>query len=214
MQPAPLPAAAPPPAPEGLSAERARQRPDVAALRARVEAARAQVAVARAALLPQVALVGSWTKNQGLGSFSAASESYVGLGLTWDAWGWGRRWAELRAARFDAARAEAGLRGLEAGAVAEAEAALSEAELARDAWETHRDEVALARANLDLARARYEAHAIAMADLLQAQALFAQARAEEVGAWHDALLALAKVQDALGLPIDPLGGWPAAEGAP
>ncbi len=217
VQPAPLAAAEPPPAPGALSAdlaERARHRPDVEALRARVDAARAQVAVARAALLPQVAVVGSWTKNQGLGSFSAATESYVGLGLTWDAWAWGRRWAELRAARFDAARAEAGLRGLEAGAVVEAEAALSDAELAREAWETHRDEVELARANLDLARARYEAHAIPMTDLLEAQALFARARAEEVGAWHDALLALARVQDALGLPVDPLRGLSAGETAP
>ncbi len=205
LEPVDLDLGALPPLPETVP-DPAPALPSLRALAARREAALADRNRLRADLLPQVGAIASWTRNWGLGTFSADREWYVGLGLEWEALDWGRHWYAAREANFQAEKAAVGLAALERGSRLQADAALVDARVARAALESSRTTVAQADENLRIVTARFDAHVAPATDLLEAEALRSRAEADGLSATFDYLLAVARAQEALGLPVRPLEG--------
>jgi len=205
LQPADLDLATLPPLPEAVPAPAATL-PTLQALAARREAALANRNRLRADLLPQVGAIGSWTRNWGLGTFSAEQEWYVGLGLQWEGLDWGRHWYAAKEAGFQAEQAAVGLAAMERGARLQADAALVDARVAQAALEASRTTVDQAEENLRIVTARFDAHVAPATDLLEAETLRSKAEADGLAATFDYLLAVARAQAALGIPVRPLEG--------
>ncbi|MBN1336686.1 MAG: TolC family protein [Deltaproteobacteria bacterium] len=204
LQPEDLDLGALPPLPEALPVPTAL--PTLTALAARREAALANRNRLRSDLLPQVGAIASWTRNWGLGTFSAEHEWYVGLGLEWEALDWGRHWYAAKEAGFQAEQAAVGLAAMERGARLQADAALVDARVARAAVETSRTTVDQAEENLRIVTARFDARVAPATDLLEAETLRSKAEADGLSATFDYLLAVARAQEALGMPVRPLEG--------
>jgi outer membrane protein TolC len=81
-------------------------RPELVALRARVQAARANAKVERAPLYPTVNAIGTFQYNTGQGPFMPKSAFFAGLTLEWNLWDWGQNWNKVKAAEADARRAQ------------------------------------------------------------------------------------------------------------
>ena len=173
---------------------------------AQAEAARAGWRASQAGLVPQVGALAHWARDEGVGELAASKELYAGIGLDWDIWSWGRKRAELAEAEARLRQAEAGLSGQREAAILQAEAALKQADLAEAAWRTAGVSTSQAEENLRIEQAKFEAHTSTSADLLQAETLLTKAQADRVASVTDYLLAVAKAQDALGLPVAPFSG--------
>jgi outer membrane protein TolC len=183
-----------------------RAAPATRAMDAKLQAAEAARRRAVAGLLPQLALMGNWTHNWGLGTMSADEEWYVGMGLQWEPWTWGRNVHAVREAEARAAQARAGLEGLGRGAGLEAEAALGQARIAAKAVEAYAKSLEQAEENLRVVSARYEVRTASTADLLEAETLALKARVDHAGGVLDVLVAVARAQAALGLEPRPQEG--------
>ena len=130
----------------------------------------------------------------------------MGLGLEWEVWAWGRKHYAAQEAAAQLAQADAGVQALRSGVLLQAQAALAEAQLARQAHESSHAITEHAAENLRILRARFEAHTATAADLLQAETLHTKAATAEIGSAIDYLVAIAMLQDILGLPVQPLRG--------
>ncbi|MFH1466381.1 MAG: TolC family protein [Pseudomonadota bacterium] len=180
--------------------------PQVGALRHKATAAAADRNRLAADRLPQLAAIAHYERNWGVGSLAIPESWFVGLGLDWDVWSWGRKHYAAEQAAARARQAQVGLAALSDGLLLQAQAALEEALMAQEAREVRRDSVAQADENLRIVQARFEAHTATATDLLEAQTLRAKAATDEITAAYDYLVAVAKLQQALGLVVDPLAG--------
>ncbi len=186
---------------------------DVAALSYKAQAALAARNAARADLVPQVAALATWERYWGLGDLTDSNAWYVGLGLEWDVWDWGRTYQQARQADAQANQASAGLRALREGALMQASSALNDAEIALEAYQVSKITKQQAEENLRIVNARFESHMASATDLLDAEALALKARSQQVSSYYDYLVDISILQDALGLPIDPMTGVLLAGGA-
>ena len=191
---------------QGSVAARAPRHPSMQALSYQARAARHGANAAWAGIIPQVAGIGAYEHNWGVGELAAAESWYLGIGLQWDVWSWGRNWYAAKESVARARQAELGLDALRQGITLQAEAALMEAELARGAQEASLITVDQAAENLRIVTARFDAHTATATDLLEAETLYTKAQGDQVRATFDYLVALARGQDALGLPIAPMAG--------
>jgi outer membrane protein len=191
---------------EDVALERALLHPAVKSLEEKSVAARAGRNRANADRIPQVVGMATWTRNWGVGSFAAAEEMYVGLGLQWEMWAWGRRHYAARESGARARQAQVGLIGRQAGAELEVRAALSELDLTRNAWMAAGTTVGQAEENLRIVTALFNGHKAPATDILEAEALLSKARSDRIGATYDALVAIALVQSLVALPVAPLEG--------
>ncbi len=180
--------------------------PEVRALEAQVDAALANRNRLQADRVPQIAAIASYERNWGLGSLAIPESWFVGFGMEWDVWSWGRKHYDAQQAVAQAAQAQAGLEALRDGMELKAEAMLEEARLALQAREARAVSTAQAGENLRIVRAQFEARTATATQLLEAETLHTQASTDEIVAAFDYLVALARLQHALGLPIRPLEG--------
>lgn len=180
--------------------------PQYGALQHKAEAATADRNRLQAERLPQIAAIAHYERNWGVGSLAIPESWFVGFGMEWDVWSWGRKHYDAQAAAARARQAEVGLAALSDGLRLQAEAAREEALMAEQAREVRKDTVAQADENLRIIQARFEAHTATATDLLEAETLRMKAATDEITAAYDFVVAVAKLQQALGLPIDPLAG--------
>ncbi len=180
--------------------------PAVRAMEAQAEAALAERNRLHAERVPQLAALASWERNWGLGSLAEEETLFLGLGMEWELWGWGRKHYEAQEAAAQARQAQLGLRALRQGAELEAEAVLADARLALAAYHASQTTTTQADENQRIVAARFEAHSATATDLLEAETLRTKARGDELAAAFDYMIALARAQDALGLPVLPLEG--------
>lgn len=82
-----------------------KQRPDARVADARAEQAARGVDVARAEYFPNVLAIGNYTRNEGQGEFAIKDSAFVGVSLQWNLWDWGKRKADVQAARAQARQA-------------------------------------------------------------------------------------------------------------
>jgi outer membrane protein len=180
--------------------------PELRALEAQADAALANRNRLQADRVPQIAAIASYERNWGLGSLAIPESWFVGFGMEWDVWSWGRKHYDAQQAVAQAAQAQAGLEALRDGMELKAEAMLEEARLALQAREARAVSTAQAGENLRIVRAQFEARTATATQLLEAETLHTQASTDEIVAAFDYLVALARLQHALGLPIRPLEG--------
>jgi outer membrane protein len=180
--------------------------PAVRKLEAQADAALANRNRLRAEAIPQIAALASYEQNWGLGSLAIPESWFVGFGMEWELWAWGRKHFDAQQAAAQAAQARIGLEALRDGMTLQAEAMLVEAELALQARESRRVSTAQAAENLRIVRAKFEAHTATATDLLEAETLHTKAATDEIVAAFDYLVAIARLQHALGLPIEPQRG--------
>jgi outer membrane protein len=180
--------------------------PEVRMLEAQADAALANRNRLHAERIPQIAAIASYEQNWGLGSLAIPESWFVGFGMEWELWAWGRKHFDAQQAAAQAAQAQTGLEALRDGMTLQAEAMLAEAELALQAREARAVSTAQAAENLRIVRAKFEAHTATATDLLEAETLHTKAATDEIVAAFDYLVALARLQHALGLPVRPLDG--------
>jgi outer membrane protein TolC len=180
------------------------QRPDLLAARATAAAADAQAASAGRDRLPSIEMRGSTDRtyywNQGV---DPADNYSLSLLLRYPLFnGFQRRW-ELAEKRREAEAAHARTASLEQLVALQVWTSYYDLQTAAQRVETSRELLASARQSADVAAGRYKAGVGSILDLLTAQSALAEARAEEVAARADWLLAAAQLahdSGALGPP--------------
>jgi outer membrane protein TolC len=188
------------PAVEALLAEAAARNPALGQARAQAEAAEARARAASRAYYPVLSLQGGAGRAWYLDPAGADPQTTwnVGLALRFPLF-------EGLAPAYDAlgARASAGAAWARADAAAQAVAlevwtSYQGLETAARRVETSRDLLASAAASAEVAQGRYQEGVGSILDLLTAQAALESARAEEIRARADSLVALAQLTRATG----------------
>ena len=185
---------------DALIAQATTDRPALAAARADAERARAHIEEVRSAYLPSVTLSSSAGRTfffapsalGGTNSFSA------GLGLRFPLFtGW-RNVFDVRAARLQAELAQEDVRGLTQQVGLQVWSSYYAVQTARQRIATSRDLLASAQESVNVASARYREGVGTILDVLTAESSLETARAQEVQARADYLLALAELAHATG----------------
>lgn len=182
---------------------RAMSRVEIRELDARVGQSRAGVRAAWSRMVPQVNVIASYQRNDG-SAFVAPNAYYIGAFLTWDVWDWGSTYygtTEARARLSQAEHAHAKLRDV---LRLEARGAFVGYGTAHDALTVAERAIAQAEENYRIESRRYEANASTSFDVLDAEALLTQVRAQYQTALYDYLVAQGALARAVG--IDPRGG--------
>lgn len=185
--------------------------PEVRKLEAQVDAALANRNRLHAERIPQIAAIAAYERNWGVGSLAIPESWFVGFGMEWEVWSWGRKHYDAQQAVAQAAQAQAGLEAMRDGMGLQAEAMLEEARLSLMARESRRVSTEQAAENLRIVRAKFDAHTATATDLLEAETLHTKASTDGIVAAFDYLVAVARLQHALGLPVQPLAGLSVGE---
>lgn len=176
-----------------------RQRPDVRAAEARLEAALARAGVARADLYPRITLFGETGRTGPPGDLSTASAIRFGygVGLSWGVFDLARTRARIIAADSEAASALAAWQSVTLAALEEADGALDALNAARLSGDAAAKAAQASRETGRLVRARFAAGGASALDLaraelvrLEAESAAALAQADVARAWIGAHLAL------------------------
>lgn len=194
------------PVPDALSADLARQRPDIAAAQASLEAASARVREAKADFYPSLTLTGS----AGLQSVAltnlpewSARQFIIGPVVHLPIFSGGALKGRLELTRAQERRAALAYRQTVLGALGEVDNALGEAHARRAALGALDGAVAASEDAFRVARNRYNQGASSYVDVLLAQRSLLANQLQRAQGQTQAALALVQVHRALG------GGWTA-----
>ncbi|HSY24872.1 MAG TPA: TolC family protein [Polyangiaceae bacterium] len=176
------------------------QRVEVRALDLRIEQGEASVSAAKAKLAPQISAVANYTHFGG-SAFQQADASYVGLVGSWDIWDWGTTWSGVTAADAQLSNARIARTKLEDQIRVEARQAFVNAQTSRDALGVARAAVTQGEENYRIVTKKFEANAATSFDMVDAESLLTQARAQVESALYDYLLARAALESATGAPL-------------
>ncbi len=164
---------------------------------ARIAQADRGVKVARSMLLPQINAFATYQYNTG-SPLQASEAKFVGLNLSWDVWDWGATYQRGREAGAQRSLAIVGRRKTEQLIRLEARAAFVEYGTAAESIGVADKAVEQAEENLRVASARFAAQAGTSFDVLDAEALLTQTRAQQKSALYSYLIAGANVRRAMG----------------
>lgn len=194
----------PPPPPVEVLVDRALvTRPELLALRARVEGADAGARALGRERLPNVAAVGAYLHTEGQGPFAEKDSAYVGATLDWPVWSWGAKSAAQDGARAGADALRAQLEQVESVVRVEVRTRADALAAALAAYEVAARSVGQAEENLRIHDTMRAAGAGTMSDLLDAEASLVEARSRTAAALYDAHRAKAALWRAVG--ADPTG---------
>jgi len=178
-------------------------RPEILALRYRLDAARAKKHTAISALLPKLNLIFNYEHNEGMGKMMPPDQYFVGLSLSWTAWDWGGAYYKLEEARATAAGLSMKAQSLKRAMALELKAKELELKAARQKLGVAKVQAELASENLRVETKRYQAGKTTTAELLRAQTEALRARNEWIALRIDVFqklqaLRVARGQDLLG----------------
>ena len=173
-------------------------RPELREIDARLSQAAAGVRVARAKLFPQINAVATYQHNEGLGFAQPKNAGYVGALLTWDAWDWGTTTAGISEARAQEAQVLAAADKVRAAIRLETRSAYMMALTSHAAVAVGRKSVEQAEENLRIETKRYESAAATALEVLDAETLLTQARAQQETTFYDYLIARSALRKAMG----------------
>jgi outer membrane protein len=179
-----------------------RTRPEKHLVAAGVAAADRGVDLAKGAYLPMLSAVGNYTHAEGQGVFAEKDSAFVGVNLQWNVWDWGKRHADLEAARSSQREAKR-------GADAMVDIVAADVHLKYRAAVTKRKSLDVAEAGLKAAEEAYRlqqvkisAGASTTTDVIDAETAVAQSRAaatiaryQYLAAWMDAIRAVGQLPD-------------------
>ena len=180
-----------------------RERPDLAAERARAAGARARLSVARSQALPSLSVGGTTTETDFLSGRPVFRNSYTAtLTVSIPLFSGGSQIYDIKAAGAAADAAALRARGFEQQVIYQVFNAYYALRTATQQVRTGADLLASATQSEQVALGRYRAGAGSLLDLLTAQAALASARADAIAArfsWYLALAELAHDTGVLGL---------------
>ena len=180
-------------------AQASSRRAEVRAFDARVEQASAKVRSARDRLIPQVTAVGNYTHVEG-SAFQQKNAAFVGLVGSWDVWDWGSTLSESHQAEARREQAKLARVKVEEQVRLEARQAAVDAETAREALELAQAALEQAEENFRIVSKRFEQAAATAFDVVDAEALLTQSRAQIETANYGWLVARLSLQRAMGEP--------------
>jgi outer membrane protein TolC len=173
------------------------ERAELREVSARVGQARAGHRAMWSSMLPQVSAVASYQRSIG-STLAQGEDAYLGLVATWDVWEWGASYSGVREASVRVRQAETGEKKLRDAITLDAQAAFVTFVTAKEALTVAEKAVTQAEENFRLQTARYEAAAATTFDVLDAESLLTQARAQLSTARYDSLIARAGISRAIG----------------
>jgi outer membrane protein len=182
-------------------------RPDLAAVRAEVEAARAGVTEARAAQFPSLEFSATAGRTYATTIPDGANSYSLSLGLTIPLFNGFARQYDVRAAEFEAEAARARAQSLRNDVVFQVFSAYYALQTATRRVATAEDLLASAEQSNQVALGRYKAGVGSVLDLLAAQTALADARAQQVDARLAWSVSLAQLAHDAGV-LDPTGRSP------
>ena len=191
--------AAPQPAdpPEACEEAALRDRADLKAARAAVEAARATRGTSYMEWVPQIGAVFNYSRSS-QSTLVSADAWYVGVNLDWALWEWGRSYYALKAAEADVRRAEAGLHEAEDAVRLEVRQAWLDAWRASADIERTRQSAALARENLQIQETLFKEKLTTTIVVIDAQSVAMTAEAQHAVAETALRVAMHRLTTAMG----------------
>jgi len=191
-----------PPARDSLSLEQAEQvaesqRMELREVEKRIAMTDRDTRLAYLRLAPQVSVVGAYIHNEG-SLFSQINAGYVGGVLSWDVWDWGTTTSGISAANVRAHQALLARSKVDDQIRLEVRQAFVDIGTASEAIEVARAAVTSAEENFRLVKKRYEANAATSFDVVDAEGLLTQARAQMQTAVYDFVIARAALHGAMG----------------
>lgn len=164
---------------------------------ARIAQARAGRNAAWTRLSPQLNAVASYSQISG-SAFQEKETRFVGLLLTWDAWDWGSSYFGAREAAAQVRQAEAASAKVRDGVALDARAAHIAYSSSVEGLSVSQAAVAQAEENYRIESRRFEENANTTFDVLDAESLLTQARAQYQTALYDSHIAAANLDRAVG----------------
>lgn len=158
------------------------------------------VAAAKKKYIPQINAVANYTH---LGGQKLAEENaeYIGLFASWDVWDWGVTSGGVDVANAQLDEARLARKKIEDQVRLEARTAFVNAETARQALGVAKTAVDQAEENYRIVSKKFEANAATSFDVVDAEALLTQARAQVETALYDYLIARAALERATGTAL-------------
>lgn len=173
------------------------QRSELREIEARVGQASSLRRIAWAKMLPAVNALASYQYTQGQ-ALAQKDQVFVGLSAQWDVFEWGGTYFGTREAAVRERQAALGLERLQDAINFDTQASFVSWGTAREALGVAEQSVVMAEENYRIESKRYENAANTTFDVLDAEALLTQARAQRENAWFDLLVAEAGMQRAIG----------------
>lgn len=173
------------------------RRLEVAAFAKKIEQADARVGAAKGRLLPQINATANYTHFSG-SAFQQADAAYVGLVGSWDVWDWGTTYSQSKEAAARRDEATLAKERVEEQVRLEARQAAVDAQTAREALTVAKTALAQAEENYRIVSLRYEQAQSTTFDVVDAESLLTQARAQVENATYGWLVAQLGLQRAMG----------------
>jgi outer membrane protein len=203
FEPSPFEGEPPPPEQEPMSSvlERAAsQRLELRELDRNVAQADSSVAFAQKKLLPQISVVGNYTYLAG-SEFQPVNSGYVGAFASWDVWDWGTNLNGIHEASTRREQVRLARQKLDEQVRQEAQQAFVGEQTASEALRVARASVSQAAENFRIVTKKFDSGAATSFDVVDAESLLTQARAQVQSTLYDYLVARASLARATGTPL-------------
>jgi outer membrane protein len=203
IEPSPFAGEPPPLGEVGVEAAEGRaasERLELRDLSRQIDQAGEGVSFAKAKLGPVVNAVGNYTHTGG-SPFQQENAAYVGLAASWNVWDWGTTIGGIHEADAKLHQAVLAKKKLEDQVRLEAREAFVNAASSRQALDVAREAVSQAEENFRIVTKKFENNAATSFDVVDAEALLTQSRAQVEQALYDYLIASAALQKATGASL-------------
>jgi outer membrane protein TolC len=203
FEPAPFEGEPPPPEQESLQSIQLRaasQRLELRELERNIAQADARVGFAHKKLLPDVNIVGNYTHLAG-SEFQPVNSGFVGAFASWDVWDWGTNLNGIHEANAKRDQVRLARQKLESEIRQEAQQAFVGEQTADEALRVARASVSQAEENFRIVTKKFESGAATSFDVVDAESLLTQARAQVQTALYDYLVARASLARSTGAPL-------------
>lgn len=175
-----------------------RNRPELAAAKARNSQAAKAVKVARASYFPNISAIATYQHAEGQGTFQPQNAWFGGLTLQWNVWDWGKTRGQVDEAAARQRQSALALGAQTDQIVFEVRRRHVEAVASREAITAARAGLAAAEEAYRIQSIQFEAGAATTTDLLDSETELARARSNAAIARFDYIIALATLARAVG----------------
>lgn len=173
------------------------QRSEVAEIEARLQQARCGQRIAWSRMLPQINALGSYQYTQGQ-ALALRDQFFAGVNAQWDVFEWGATYFGTREASVRVQQAELGLERIKDLIALDIQTTFVTWDTAREALDVAEQTVVQAEENYRIVSKKYENASSTTFDVIDAETLLTQARAQRENAWFDLQVAQAGMRRAMG----------------
>jgi outer membrane protein TolC len=203
FEPAPFEGEPPPPEQDSLQSIQLRaasQRLELRELDRNLAQADARVGFAQKKLLPEVNVVGNYTHLAG-SVFQPADSGFVGAFASWDVWDWGTNLNGIHKENAKRDQVRLARQKLDDEIRQEAQQSFVGEQTANEALRVARASVSQAEENFRIVTKKFESGTATSFDVVDAESLLTQARAQVQTALYDYLVARASLARSTGAPL-------------